>query len=54
MISVTLRFDYPEFDGIDNDDENAINDLISEMAPDEILANAQDAGKVVNVDVEVY
>lgn len=52
MISVTFRFDYPEFDGID--DENEINDLISEMAPDEILANAQDAGKVVNVDVEVY
>lgn len=52
MIAVTLRFNYPEFDGID--DENEINDLISEMAPDEILANAQDAGNAINVDVEVY
>ena len=52
MISVTLRFDYPEFDGVD--DVNEINDLLTEMSPDEILANAQDAGKVVNMDVEVY
>ena len=52
MISVTLRFDYPEFDRIT--DENEITSLLSEMAPDEILANAQDAGKVVNMDVEVY
>lgn len=52
MISVTLRFDYPEFDGID--DENEITSLLSEMAPDEILANAQDAGNPINMDVEVY
>ena len=31
-----------------------INDLMSEMSPDEILANAQDAGKPINMDVEVY
>ena len=52
MISITLRFNYPEFDGVT--DENEINDLISEMSADELLANAQDAGNVVNVDVEVY
>ena len=52
MISVTLRFDYPEFDGID--DENEITSLLLEMSPDEILANVQDAGNAINMDVEVY
>ena len=52
MISVTLRFDYPDFDGVN--DVNDINNLLTEMSPDEILANAQDAGEVVSMEVRVH
>lgn len=52
MISVTLRFDYPGFSDIK--DENEVQKLLSEMSADEILVNAMNAGEAVNMDVEVY
>lgn len=52
MISVTLRFDYPDFDGIT--DENEIQELLMELPYDEILATAQNEGKPINMEVEVY
>ena len=52
MIAVTLRFDYPGFEDIE--DENEVQELLEEMSYDEILANVIDAGKPINMDVEVY
>ena len=52
MISVTLRFDYPDFTEID--DDNEAYELLSEMSVDDIICRVQEAGKPINMDVEVY
>lgn len=52
MISVTLRFDYPGFENVSDDNEAL--ELLSELPYDEIIATVQDAGKPINMDVEVY
>ena len=52
MIGVTLRFDYPGFEEIE--DENEVRALLEEMPFDEILSNVVDAGNPINMDVEIY
>lgn len=52
MVSVTLRFDYPWM-GEEND-ENEIIDALSELSAEELLVDSMKAGKLVNVDIEVY
>ena len=52
MISVTLRFNYPGFENIE--DENEVQELLSELSPEEILGEAITANKPINMDVEVY
>lgn len=52
MVSVTLRFDYPWM-GEEND-ENEIMDALMELSPEELLVDSMKAGKIVNVDIEVY
>jgi hypothetical protein len=52
MVSVTLRFNYPGFEDIE--DDNEVRALLEEMPFDEILSNVIDAGKPINMDVEIY
>jgi len=42
----------PGFEDIE--DENEVQELLEEMPYDEILANVLDAGKPINMDVEIY
>lgn len=51
-VSVTLTFDYPWTEDIE--DENEIRDKLMRFSPDELLLNACKACKPVNVDIEVY
>ena len=52
MVGVTLRFNYPWQD--EDMDENDIVEALSEFSAEELLVNAMKAGKIVNVDIEVY
>ena len=49
MITITLRFSINDFEGIE--DENDVQSLVDELAPDELLSQAVGP---VNVDAEVY
>lgn len=51
-VSVTLRFNYPWNN--DDMDENEIVECLYDLSPEELLLAANNAGKPVNVDVEVY
>ena len=51
-VAVTLRFNYPWND--DEMDENEVIECLSELSPEELLVAANNAGKVVNTDIEVY
>lgn len=48
MIAITLRFNISDFIGVK--DENDVQDLVMEIAPDELLSMAEGP---VNIDVEV-
>ena len=51
-VSVTLRFNYPwNNEGMD---ENEIVECLYDLSPEELLLAANNAGKPVNIDVEVY
>ena len=52
MIGVTLEFNYPDFEDIE--DSNEARELLSEMSYDEILQRVIDAGRPINMEVEVY
>ena len=52
MVGVTLRFNYPGFEDIE--DDNEVRSLLEEMSFEEILSNVISAGKPINMDVEVY
>lgn len=49
MIAITLRFDISDFEGVE--DENDVQSLVDELAPDELLSMARGP---VNIDAEVY
>ena len=49
MIAITLRFSINDFEGIE--DENEVQSLVDELAPDELLSMARGP---VNIDAEVY
>lgn len=49
MIAITLRFDISDFDGVE--DENDVQSLVDELAPDELLSMTRGP---VNIDAEVY
>ena len=51
-VSVTLRFNYPWKDTETN--ENEIVECLYDLSPEELLLAANNAGKPVNVDIEVY
>ena len=51
-VAVTLRFNYPWDNG--DMDENEIVECLYDLSPEELLLAANNAGKPVNVDVEVY
>ena len=51
-VSVTLRFNYPWNDT--EMDENEIVECLYDLSPEELLLAANNAGKPVNVDIEVY
>ena len=51
-VAITLRFDYPWND--EDMDENEIAECLYDLSPEELLLAANNAGKPVNVDVEVY
>lgn len=52
MVGITLSFDYPWNDK--DMDENEIRECLMELAPDELIAEAQNQGNPINVDIEVY
>ena len=52
MIGVTLRFDFPGFSDIQ--DDNEARELLEEMSYDEILEQVVSSGNPINMDVEVY
>lgn len=49
MIAITLRFNINDFEGIE--DENEVQEIVDEIAPDELLAMARGP---INVDSELY
>lgn len=49
MIEIRLRFNISDFEGVE--DENDVQRLVDELAPDELLSMARGP---VNVDTEVY
>lgn len=49
MIAIRLRFNISDFEGIE--DENEVQSLVDELAPDELLSMAEGP---VNIDAEVY
>lgn len=51
-VSITLRFDYPWNN--EDMDENEITECLYDLSPEELLLAAKNAGKPVNVDIEVY
>ena len=51
-VSVTLRFNYPWNN--EDMDENEIVECLYDLSPEELLLAANNAGKPVNIDVEVY
>ena len=51
-VSVTLRFNYPWNN--EDMDENEIVECVYDLSPEELLLAANNAGKPVNIDVEVY
>ena len=51
-VSITLRFNYPWNDT--EMDENEIQDCLLELSPEELIAAANNAGKPINIDIEVY
>ncbi len=51
-VSVTLRFSYPWNEKIE--DENEVISCLEELAPEDLLMAAKNAGNPVNMDVEVY
>lgn len=51
-VSVTLRFDYPWNES--EVDENEVVSCLTELSPEELIMAANNAGKPINIDVEVY
>lgn len=49
MIEIRLRFNISDFEGVE--DENDVQRLVDELAPDELLSMATGP---VNIDAEVY
>lgn len=49
MIAIALRFNISDFEGVE--DENDVQSLVDELAPDELLSMARGP---VNIDTEVY
>lgn len=51
-VSVTLRFNYPWNES--EVDENEVVSCLTELSPEELIMAANNAGKPINIDVEVY
>lgn len=51
-VGITLRFDYPWNEKIE--DENEVIGCLEELAPEDLLMAAKNAGYPINMDVEVY
>lgn len=51
-VSVTLRFNYPWNES--EVDENEVISCLTELSPEELIMTANNAGKPINIDVEVY
>lgn len=51
-VSVTLRFNYPWNES--EVDENEVISCLTELSPEELIMAANNAGKPINIDVEVY
>jgi len=51
-VSVTLRFNYPWNES--EVDENDVISCLTELSPEELIMAANNAGKPINIDVEVY
>lgn len=51
-VAVTLRFNYPWNES--EADENDVISCLTELSPEELIMAANNAGKPINIDVEVY